>query len=644
LLFQYTIANVRRVLCLLLLLLFCQVSLARISLFSDTDPLTPQAVSVQYFFDTGTDRTVQHFLAIRHQLQNVTSDNLTMSYREGMFWITIDLSRLSPAEFDYVLVHNPHINFLGAWIVQDSTVVQQFSLTGDHFPFSTRAIQHTQFVYTLKPHYSTGKLVLLADKRNEQLHLPVYFFSANNFVRYNRNNNLVVGLITGISIFVLLFTLFLYFNMREKLYVFYALYVLMVAGYILSDAGLSFMIFYPNHPSLADFARPLTISVAPIIYILFARNLLRVEEHFPGLYRLSNWYIGVFMLLFLMGFGLVPNTGSIRTFWLVLMQVVMMASIVPVFAFAFTAYRKGIKFAGYIIVASTFFTVFTQLYMQYITGNLSDGLFTRNAVNIGFTVEICLLALALSIRFKNYKEEAEAALRKLNRQQEAIFKNISEYQEKEMKRISSLLHDSVGAGLSSIKYNLESIAHNPANNDQILQSTIEDITTLTDEIRNISHNLSPLLLQKKGLTKGLQDLIGQYNRTGKVQVYLEEIGSLRRTTFQHEILVYRIIQELLHNAIKHSCATEIIIQLMLEPELVSVFVEDDGRGFNKETAKEGLGFSQIKGLVTFVNGHFEVDSQVNKGCRVSIEFPVIPHEWTDQSIAGRRPPYVFGRG
>ncbi|HYK56370.1 MAG TPA: ATP-binding protein, partial [Flavisolibacter sp.] len=91
-------------------------------------------------------------------------------------------------------------------------------------------------------------------------------------------------------------------------------------------------------------------------------------------------------------------------------------------------------------------------------------------------------------------------------------------------------------------------------------------------------------------------------------------------------------------------ATEVIIQIILETELISIFVEDNGRGFDKAFVKEGLGFSQIKGLVTFVNGHFEVDSQVNKGCRISIEFPLIPHETTDKSAAGRRSPYVFGRG
>jgi signal transduction histidine kinase len=351
------------------------------------------------------------------------------------------------------------------------------------------------------------------------------------------------------------------------------------------------------------------------------------------MFAFTNVYIIFYIVCFILAFLVAPNTGPFRIFWLVFMQVLLVVSIIPVFVFAIMGLRKKVNYSGYIIFASLIFTVSTQVYMQYITGNLPDSMLTRNAVNIGFSFEICLLALALSIRFKNYKLHAEELLREMNTQQENIFKTVSEYQEKEMNRLSGILHDSIGAGLSSIKYNLEALQNNSSNG--LLESTIEDVTLLTDEVRNISHSLSPVLLQKKGLVKALQDLIAPFNRTGKIAIQLESIGSLHSSSFQNELLVYRIIQELLQNAIKHAHATEVIIQIILEEELISIFVEDNGRGFDTAFTKEGLGFSQIRGLVTFVSGRFEVDSQVNKGCRVSIEFPLIPHEATDKTVTGR---------
>lgn len=628
---------------LLLFAFFTQTAMARITVSVNNRSLPLPQLSPLYYSDTSNRHDFQRFLSIRSLLKNVPPGNVEMSYKNTQFWLSLDLSSLPVDDsLVYLEIHNPHINYLGAWLLSGDSLIKEFPLTGDHLPFATRNVQHAQFVYKLNVKNKSTRLVLLVDKRNEQLHLPLNFFSDHRFIQYNRINNTIEGLLAGISVFILLFTVFLYFNIRERLYVYYTLYVLMVAGYIVTDFGLSFMLFYPTHPGIADFVRPFTISQAPIYYILFARCLLNVKSHFPKMYAFTNAYIVFYIVCFVLAFLVVPNTGPIRIFWLVFMQVLLVVSIIPVFLFALLSLRKKIKYSGYIIFASLIFTVCTQVYMQYITGNLSDSILTRNAVSIGYSIEICLLALALSIRFKNYKVDAEALLRQLNQQQENIFKNISEYHEKEMNRLSGLLHDSIGAGLSSIKYNLEALEDKQLADGVLLKNTIEDVTQLTDEVRNISHSLSPVLLQKKGLMQALKDLITPYNRTGKIQIHLESIGTQQSSSFQNELLVYRIIQELLQNAVKHANATEVIIQIILEPELISIFVEDNGRGLDKASLKEGLGFSQIKGLVTFVSGRFEVDSQVNKGCRVSIEFPIIPHETTDKTAAGRRSSDVFG--
>jgi two-component system, sensor histidine kinase LadS len=617
---------------------------AGVNLFLNEQPINPQQLSLHYFLDSGSERSYNRYRSIMSLMHPVPA-SLNLSYKNEQVWLRMDLPGLPLTDsVVYLEINNPHINYLGAWLLNDGNLLMEYPMTGDHLPFRTRNMNHAQFVYKINLKTDHLQLLLLVDKRNEQLHLPLNFFTDDEFMVYNRQNNLLQGLLVGISIFILLFTLFLYFNMRDRLYVYYSLYVLMVAGYIFTDFGLSFMFLYPNHPGIADFIRPFTISQAPLYYILFSRALLKTKDHFPRIYQFTNWFIGFYLLCFVLAFTVIPNTGMLRIFWLVFMQVLMVASIIPVFVFAALGYTRKIRYSGYIFFASLLFTISSQVYMQYITGNLPDSLLTRNAVNIGFSVEVCLLALALSVRFKNYKLHAEELLVELNRRQENIFKSVSEYQEKEMKRLSGLLHDSIGAGLSSIKYNLEALGDKPLNNASLLQHTIEDVSSLTDEVRNISHSLSPVILQKKGLMQALRDLVEQYNRAGKIHIHLESIGTLEASAFQNELMVYRILQELMQNAVKHAHATEVMIQVMLEPELISIFVEDNGRGFDTANLKEGLGFSQIKGLVTFVNGRFEVDSQVNKGCRISIEFPIIPHEATDKTIISRRSPYVPGRG
>lgn len=197
-----------------------------------------------------------------------------------------------------------------------------------------------------------------------------------------------------------------------------------------------------------------------------------------------------------------------------------------------------------------------------------------------------------------------------------------------MQRYSSLLHDSVGAQLSAIRFNLESIQTNasPEHFQQQMEQSIKDISSLADEVREFSHSISPVLLQKKGLVEAITETIEKVNRSGRLYVQFESIGALQSTSFRYELLMYNIFQELLQNIIKHAEASEAILQLIIEKELIYLFVEDNGRGFNPIFIKEGLGFSQIKQLVTFVKGNLQIDAEVNKGCKVSIEFPVLPDE------------------
>ena len=322
------------------------------------------------------------------------------------------------------------------------------------------------------------------------------------------------------------------------------------------------------------------------------------------------------------------NTGPIRSILVWVMQIYQNISAVWMIVIAVAGIRKKIPYSVYVIFSALTLLFSFFFFMQYVSGYLTDNMITRNLMNFGFTAEICILAFVLTLRFKNYKEQSEKLLRTSNLQQEQIFKSISDYQQKEMQRYSSMLHDSVGAQLSAIRLNLESIQYNKnkeQSNDALIRS-ITDVSQLAGDVRQFSHTLSPVLLQKKGLVEAIKETIEGINKNGGLYIQFESIGSLQKTSFRYELLIYNILQELIQNIIKHSQATEAIIQLILEKEMISVFVEDNGKGFEKSFIEDGLGFSQIKQLITFVSGNLNISSAINKGCTVSIEFPLIPHD------------------
>ena len=603
---------------------------AQVSLFHNETPVATRDHSISFYLDTSIDHSFSRFKSIQPRLIPLPLHSTSWSYKNKKAWIKISFSAIDIRDsLAYLMIRNPHINYLRGWYLIGDSIVNEFPSTGDREFFSSRLIHHPDFVFPLpKQNLEKYSFVLMADKRNELLTIPIHFLSEDGFLAYNRKKNMMSGLVTGLSLFLLCFNLFLFFQMRERLYVFYGLYILMGLFYIFSDYGYSFMYLFPGNPLPADFMRPISLCLATPFYLLFSIELLCLKKTLPYHYRWIIRGLICYGVVFLASIPFMGDTGSIRVIGQNLMQFVLTALVLALFVTAIKAWRKKVKYAPYIVVTSFFLFATISLFALYLSGDLPDTLITRNLMNIGFAGEISILAFALSLRFKHYKEQSEELLRKSSLQQEQIFKSVTDYQEKELQRLSSMLHDSVGARLAALRLNLESGRNEPSDNGKLGQA-IEEVNELANEVRQFSHSFSPVLLQKKGLRESVQQFVNHVNESNSLYIQFEMIGSIEKASFRYELLIYNIIQELIQNIIKHSNATEGIVQLVLEEDLVSIFVEDNGKGFDPSAVKEGLGFLQIKQLVTFVNGRLQVDSDQNKGTCISIEFTAIPDERND---------------
>jgi signal transduction histidine kinase len=426
----------------------------------------------------------------------------------------------------------------------------------------------------------------------------------------------------GLSVFLFLFNLFLFIQMRERLYVLYGLYIFMGVFYMFSDYGYSYMFLFPEYPRLGDFTRPVALSLALPLFFLFCVELLNTKKHFPVQHRwLMRCFVG-YLCIFLASIPFMPRGGNLRVILLLMLQCFQFVIVGWILLAAFLSLRKQFSYAPYIIAATLILLGTGTAYSFFIAGVLEDNFLTRNLMNMGFSGEVTIIAFVLSLRFKNYKEQTEKLIRQASLQQEQIFRTITDYQEKELQRISSLLHDSLGAHLSALRLKLESAG---SANGQLAEA-ITGITDMSQELRVLAHNLSPALLQKKGLAGALQHQVDYINSTKRIHIQFEVIGSVDRIPFRYELLIYNIIQELIQNIIKHSQASEAIVQLLLDDGLASIFVEDNGKGCEIHKIKDGLGFTQIKQLVTFVKGHLQINAVVNAGCKVSIEFALLADE------------------
>lgn len=194
-----------------------------------------------------------------------------------------------------------------------------------------------------------------------------------------------------------------------------------------------------------------------------------------------------------------------------------------------------------------------------------------------------------------------------------------EGQELERGRMARDLHDGLGGLLSSTKISLSTL--NTPNQDD-LQKPLAQLDIAVEELRKVAHNLMPDLLHKFGVREAIQDYaIRMSHDQLDIDVqFLHYRGALEK---ERQLLVYRIIQELVNNAIKHAVPSQIIIQFIEEAENYLITVEDDGVGFDVTAAKgnNSAGLINIQTRIDFLKGTFHLQSQPQVGTSVEISFP-----------------------
>lgn len=198
-------------------------------------------------------------------------------------------------------------------------------------------------------------------------------------------------------------------------------------------------------------------------------------------------------------------------------------------------------------------------------------------------------------------------------------------QESERERIAQELHDSLGGLLSTIKLRFDKLMH-----DQNITEK-EDFTKLHNlidaacgEVRSISNDLKPGSLEKLGLLEAIKDLLNRYKLEQGPEIIFQYFGFNYPGSIDSNVAlnIYRVIQELVNNAIKHADCKEIFVQISKTINEMTITVEDDGSGFDSETVKKGMGLENIRSRVNYLRGEFNIESSDNQGTLFLIQIPL----------------------
>ncbi len=205
------------------------------------------------------------------------------------------------------------------------------------------------------------------------------------------------------------------------------------------------------------------------------------------------------------------------------------------------------------------------------------------------------------------------------------FAAVLEAEENERSRVAKDLHDGIGQLLSTAKLTLSAIDE-PASSEssKMLNNSMQILDEATREVRTISHNLMPATLTQIGLEAALHDLFMKINESNLLRINLSITGLEERLPPSTEIAVYRVVQEIINNMIKHSKADTITVKIVRSGSAMNLSISDNGIGFEKDSIAKstGLGWKNIFSRISMLNGEIAVDTQPGSGTSVNIQFTI----------------------
>lgn len=235
---------------------------------------------------------------------------------------------------------------------------------------------------------------------------------------------------------------------------------------------------------------------------------------------------------------------------------------------------------------------------------------------------LILIAVFLLI-YNRYKQKKKTEMdERIAIQQKLRFKAVLEAEEKERVRIARELHDSLGQMLSAAKMNVSAMDSHSTEDEKLMNNAKKLIDDSVKEVRSISHNLMPAGLTEKGIVFALNELANKINDTGLLHIELMINSSEKRLDTSVEIAVYRIVQEVVNNMIKHSKANKVEVLLDYNSDKIYLSIKDNGVGFDTAAIENssGIGWKNIFSRVYMMNGDVQVNSQPGRGTLVNIEF------------------------
>lgn len=495
------------------------------------------------------------------------------------------------------------------YLVRADTI-EMLPMTGHYQKYPERPVHSLHFAYNIP--IEKGEVVTgyLYSARQYGRHMAILSLQAKEyFYSYEYGFSVVLGFVCGMVALAAIMGLFLFLFVRQRLYIYYSIYALSFLFVLLADTGVMHAaIFFPLNQVVAN-------SFTMIFYYwmggclgIFTIELLQLKDHAkPWVYWfgsiLSYFLCGIAVALFFPGLPVFLREAFIsNSYYLAL---VINFYILYVISISLNKKEPIVYFymAGFFLTSLVaVFITLTDFQVINIPHQNKDIYYLTPFV------EILCVALGIGIHFSRTLKERINVQRALNQTQDQIIT----IQEDERKRIAQDLHDEVGNSLAAIK--------NMVIHQRELSSVEKEIDNIIHTVRAISHDLMPVDFNEFTLADIIAHTVNKFKDHPTLALEFDHTGKVVRLKSLTELVIYRIINELIANILKHAQATKAFIQLIYQKDSLVVTVEDNGIGIRKSKPEEGIGLRSIRLRAEYIHAQLKIESD-NKGTQIILEIP-----------------------
>lgn len=561
---------------------------------------------------------------------------LVFDYDPFYYWFRIVVKNQEDKNRQLMLLMAPVGMYDGRLFQKIGNKWEQVAHSGLKYKFKDRSYQFTHHVFPfILPPKSMDTLYISIDASNVYKSFGFALIEPKDLKIFENKIYFVFGIIIGLLLLFLILNLYLFFALKEKLHLWYALYIALLILIVMKNDLLDQQFLGLDSDRAFRLTPFLAIGALAIVVLMHVvQGLFKVVLIYNKLlYRLSiilkvnilcSAVVHAYVFLLVYDYRI----QSVVFNWA---KISILLGIFIIIVNCLYCIRKGFKSALFIFSGSLVFMI-GSVQRLFFPSTLSF-LFPPTTFHIGMVLETIIISFGLIYRYNLDRKEKEKYINERavlkNNFEKQILQSKLEMQEQTFKTISQEVHDNIGQVLSLVKLNINTM---DCNEPKTLQGKINDskhlITKAIQDLRDLSKSLNTDYVTEMGLVKSVEYELELIKKTGIYEIQFDIEGNQYRWEAQQELILFRIVQELLHNIIRHAKATAIKVHLVFEPELFTLQISDNGIGFDTSQIDQnnfsglGLGIRNMHNRASMINADFKLMSTIEKGTTVTITLPL----------------------